>query len=187
MRSSESKGNVEAWSNKMRTYVPRQLSTGKGAMKVLPIKRILWPTDFSESSYAALKTAEELAQHFSAELVVLHVVPPIPAIPAGASLEGAFSPSYPLEMENQAREALRKVVERNISSKTKTEALVLHGNVGGEIVNVVKREHVDLIVMATHGSSGWQRFLLGSVAKKLMRMAPCPVLSIQFPPEEDEE
>jgi nucleotide-binding universal stress UspA family protein len=171
----------------MQTYVPRQLSTGKGAIRVLPIKRILWPTDFSEPSYAALKTAEELAQHFSAELVVLHVVPPIPTIPAGASLEGIFSPSYPLEMENQAREALRKVVERNISGKTKTEALVLHGNVGGEIVNVAKREHVDVIVIATHGSTGWQRFLFGSVAEKVIRMAPCPVLSIQFPPAEGEE
>jgi nucleotide-binding universal stress UspA family protein len=89
-------------------------------------------------------------------------------------------------MENQAREALRKVVDRNISGKTKTEALVLHGNVGGEIVNVVKSENVDVIVMATHGSSGWQRFLFGSVAEKVIRMAPCPVLSIQFPPEEGE-
>ncbi len=150
---------------------------------MLPIKRILWPTDFSEPSYAALKTAEELAQHFSAELVVLHVVPPIPVLPTKNSLEGIFSPSYPLEMESQAREALMKLVERNISGKTKTEALVLHGNVGAEIVNVAKRENVDVVVIATHGSTGWQRSIFGSVAEKVIRMAPCPVLSIQFPPE----
>ncbi len=154
---------------------------------MLPVKRILWPTDFSPPSYGALKAAEELAQHFSAELVVLHVVPPIPAIPTGGSLEGIFSPSYPLEMESQAREALRKVVERNISGKTKTEALVVHGNVGGEIVNVAEKENVDVIVMATHGTTGWQRFVFGSVAEKVIRMAPCPVLSIQVPPEQGEE
>jgi nucleotide-binding universal stress UspA family protein len=159
----------------------------KGGMQVLPVKRILWPTDFSPPSYGSLKAAEELAQNFSAELVVLHVIPPIPAIPTGGSLEGVFSPSYPLEMESQAREALRKVVERNISGETKTEVLVVHGNVGGEIVNVAEKENVDVIVIATHGSTGWQRFVFGSVAEKVLRMAPCPVLSIQVPPEQGEE
>jgi universal stress protein A len=164
------------------------LSIEKGAIQVLPLKKILCPTDFSEPSYGALEAAEELTQNFSAELMVLHVVPPIPIIPtAGGSLEGIFSTSYPLEMENQAREALRKVVEKNISRETKTEALVVHGNVGGEIVNVAEKETVDLIVMATHGSTGWQRFVFGSVADRVIRMAPCPVLSIQFPPEEGEE
>jgi nucleotide-binding universal stress UspA family protein len=158
-------------------------SIEKGEIKVLPIKKILWPTDFSKSSYGALKAAEELAQNFAAELVVLHVVPPIPVMPTGGSLEGVFSASYPLEMESQAREALGKVVEQNISGKTKTEALVVHGNVAGEIVNVAKRENVDIIVMATHGATGWQRFVFGSVAEKVIRMAHCPVLSIQFPPE----
>ena len=78
-------------------------------------------------------------------------------------------------------------MERNISGKTKTEALVVHGNVGGEIVNVAEQENVDVIVIATHGSTGWQRFVFGSVAEKVIRMAPCPVLSIQVPPEEVEE
>jgi nucleotide-binding universal stress UspA family protein len=156
-------------------------------MTVLSIKRILWPTDFSEPSYRALRAAEELAQNFSAELVVLHVVPPIPVMPTGGSLEGIFSASYPLEMESQAREALRKVVEQNISGETRAEALVVHGNVAGEIVNVANKENVDLIVMATHGTTGWQRFVFGSVAEKVIRMAHCPVLSIQFPPEEREE
>ena len=154
---------------------------------MLPIKRILCPTDFSEPFYTALKTAEELAQHFSAELMVLHVVAPIPIIPTKGSLEGIFSASYPLEMENQSRKALEKLVERNISGRTKTKALVLHGNVGEEIVNVAKRENVDVIVMATHGSSGWQGFIFGSVADKVIRMAPCPVLSIQYPPKDGEE
>ena len=56
-------------------------------MKVLPIRRILWPTDFSAPSYGAREAAEELAQNFSAELVVLHVIPPIPIIPTGATLK----------------------------------------------------------------------------------------------------
>jgi nucleotide-binding universal stress UspA family protein len=162
-------------------------SIEKGAIKVLPIKKILWPTYFSKSSYGALKTAEDLAPNFSAELVVLHVVPPIPVIPTGGNLEGVFSASYPLEMESQTREALGKVVEQNISGKTKTEALVVHGNVAGEIVNVAKRENVDVILMAAHGTIGWQRFVFGSVAERVIRMAQCPVLSIQFPPEETEE
>jgi nucleotide-binding universal stress UspA family protein len=114
-------------------------------------------------------------------------VPPVPFIPTGANADGSFSVSYPLELESQAREALSKVVERDISGKITTEALVVHGNVGGEIVNVAEKENVDVIVIATHGSTGWQRFVFGSVAEKVIRMAPCPVLSIQVPPGEGEE
>ena len=154
---------------------------------MLPIKKILWPTDFSKSSYGVLKTAEDLVQNFSAELVVLQVVPPISIIPTGGSLEGVFSASYPLEMQSQVGEELGKVVEQNISGKTQTEALVVHRNVAGEIVNVAKRENVDVIFMATHGITGRQRFVFGSVAEKVIRMTQCPVLSIQFPPEEAEE
>ena len=57
---------------------------------MLPVKRILWPTDFSPPSYGSLKAAEELAQNFSAELVVLHVIPPMPAVPTGAASKVFF-------------------------------------------------------------------------------------------------
>jgi nucleotide-binding universal stress UspA family protein len=59
--------------------------------------------------------------------------------------------------------------------------------IGGEIVNIAEKENVDVIVIATHGSTGWQRFVFGSVAEKVIRMAPCPVLSIQVPPEKVEQ
>ena len=157
---------------------------------MLPIKRILWPTDFSEASCEALKAANELALHFSAELILVHVVPPLHIMPTAEAPEHFHTSSYPLEMEASARDALRQVVEKNVSKEIKTNAMVIHGNLGNvadEIVNVADHEKTDIIIIATHGQTGWRRFMFGSVAEKVIRMAPCPVLSIQFPPEEGEE
>jgi nucleotide-binding universal stress UspA family protein len=65
--------------------------------------------------------------------------------------------------------------------------LVLHGNISDEIIKLAEHENVDVIIIATHGLTGWRKFLFGSVAEKVIRMAPCPVLSMQVPSEETEE
>jgi len=152
---------------------------------MLPIKKILCPTDFSEPSYEALKRADELAMHFSAELILVHVVPPIPIIPSTDVPEEVHTPSYPLDLESKARDTLQRVVESYVSHETKANAMVLHGNVADEIVKAAEHEDVDILVTATHGLTGWQRLLFGSVAEKVIRLAPCPVLSIQIAPEEE--
>ncbi len=157
---------------------------------MLSLRKILWPTDFSEPSQVALKTANELAKHFSAELMLVHVVPSLPVLPTTKAPVDSPASSYPLEMESAAREALHQKVKKNVSEEVKTNAMVIHGNsanVADEIVNIADHKETDIIVMATHGLTGWRRFIFGSVADKVIKTASCPVLSIQVQPEEAEE
>jgi nucleotide-binding universal stress UspA family protein len=160
----------------------------KGGLTMLPVKKILWTTDFSDPSYEALRAASELAHHFSAQLIVLHVIPPVPVLAStghpGKDVLDEKAPSYNMELEALAREKLNQILDESVSKEIKTGATVLHGNISDEIVKFAEHENVDVIVTATHGESGWRRFLFGSVAEKVIRMAPCPVLSIQVQPED---
>ena len=154
---------------------------------MLPLTKILWPTDFSKASYEALRTADELALHFSAELILVHAIPPVPLIPAYDTPAGVVGASYLKEIEGTAKESLDKVARERVSAEITSRQVVVLGNPADEIVTTADEVKADLIVIATHGLTGWRRFLFGSVAEKVIRMAPCPVLSIQVPPEEGGE
>ena len=154
---------------------------------MLPLRRILWPTDFSDASYEALSTAAELALHFSAELILVHAIPPVPLLPAYDAPAGAVGISYLKEIEATANETLDKVALERVPAEINSRKLVVLGNPADEIVTTAHKVNADLIVIATHGLTGWRRFLFGSVTEKVIRMAHCPVLSIQVPPEEGHE
>ena len=158
---------------------------------MLPIKKILCPTDFSEPALEALKVASELAQHFSALLLVVNIVPPIP-VPtrpiAGATLdEPGLSPafdvtSYLMELTNAAKEELQTLVNNHIPQGISVQLSLSSGQPDLEITKIAKEEKADLIVIATHGQRGWRRFLFGSVAEKVVRLAEGPVLVVHGPP-----
>ena len=154
---------------------------------MLPLTKILWPTDFSKASYEALRTADELALHFSAELILVHAIPPVPLIPAYDAPAGVVGASYLKEIEGTAKESLDKVARERVSAEITSRQVVVLGNPADEIVTTADEVKADLIIIATHGLTGWRRFIFGSVAEKVIRMAPCPVLSIQVPPEEGGE
>jgi nucleotide-binding universal stress UspA family protein len=157
----------------------------KGRIKMLPIKKILFPTDFSEPSYEALKAATEVASHFSAEMVVVHVIHPFPAIPAGPV--PAFNVAEVLqEMEAAANDSLRAIMEEKIPGTVASSSIVAHGGPADEIVRIASDQNADLIVIATHGLTGWRRFVFGSVAQRVVRLARCPVLTICSPEEAGE-
>lgn len=154
---------------------------------MLPIQRILAPTDFSEPSYRGVKAADELAGHFGAELLVIHVVsssqfvPPAgPPVPTGYQLSTLLE-----ELMDAARQSIRRTIEEKVSKDVSTRSFVLSGAPADEIVRVAAEEKVDAIVIATHGWTGWRRFIFGSIAEKVVRLAQCPVLTI--PGGEDEE
>lgn len=149
---------------------------------MLPLRKILCPTDFSEPSYKALKAANELALHFSAALVLVHVVPLVIDIPTSADF---YIPSDVKTAQARAKKALQEVVEKRISEKVRIRTNVVVGDPGDEIVTTAAGENADIIVIATHGLTGWRRLIFGSVAEKVVRLAPCPVLTIQSPPKED--
>lgn len=150
---------------------------------MIPIKKILCPTDFSEPSYVGFQSAHELAEHFSAELILIHVVPHIYFYPlhgAGISLD-----TYLEEVVNASRNSLEELAKNRVSPDLQVETIVLQGNPADQIVETAGSKKVDLIVTATHGWTGWRRFMFGSVAERVLRTAECPVMTVPAPQEEE--
>ena len=148
---------------------------------MLPFKKVLSPTDFSEASYAGLAVANELALHFSAELLVVHVVAavPLPIMDSGEGLGGFDVSSYQLELEASAKNSLQELLHQRVSKELRVRPLVAYGDAANEVVRIAEAEQVDLIVIATHGMTGWRHFIFGSVAEKVVRHATCPVMTIR--------
>lgn len=147
---------------------------------MLPFKKILCPTDFSEPSYEAIKAAGELAYHFGSELHIVHVIASVPIVPVPIGPEpSAFNVSlYEQELDASSKRALEEVVNQLESKELKTRLIALRGDPADEIVRTVDEENVDLIVIATRGRTGLDRLVFGSVAEKVVRLAKCPVLTI---------
>jgi len=144
---------------------------------MLPLHTILCPLDFSEPAYKALESAVEVASHFKAELVLVHVVLPAPSIPADPAYAFAGSEPY----EEAVREAAEKqmaAAAQNIPADLKARTAIGNGDAADEIVRLAKSEAADLIVIATHGLTGWRHLVFGSVAEKVIRRADRPVLVI---------
>jgi len=147
---------------------------------MLPIKKILCPTDFSDPSFEAMKIAGELAQHFSSELIVIHVVPPIPVVATAHMSPSAFNVhDYQLEMEKSSRKILEENMEKRTPERVSARSMVILGDPAGQIVTTAGDEQVDLIVIATRGQTGLKRLVFGSVAEKVVRLATPPVLTIR--------
>jgi nucleotide-binding universal stress UspA family protein len=145
---------------------------------MLPIKKILCPTDFSEPSYEAIKAASELASHFGAEMILLHVVPPAPVSPEVMVAPPATVPVSGQDMEALAKQSLEEMVGRVRSQGLRARYLVLRGEAADEIVRAAEREEVELAAIATRGRTGLDRLFFGSVAEKVVRLAKCPVLTV---------
>jgi nucleotide-binding universal stress UspA family protein len=153
---------------------------------MLPFKKIVWPTDFSEPSYEGLKIVRELASQFSGEILLVHVVSPMPTIHGGAAPTGFHIPSILEEYQESAQKSLDDIRREKLPAEIQARTFVVHGRPAQEIVNLAEHENADLIVIPTHGESGWHRFVFGSVAEKVVRYAECPVLTVQAPKAEEE-
>jgi nucleotide-binding universal stress UspA family protein len=145
---------------------------------MLPFKKILYPTDFSEASYEALKVANELALHFSAELYLVHVVSP--AVPPSPEFASSVLPLQ----EESAEKSLQEVAKQRVSKELAAHQIVVLGGAAEEIIRMSEENKADLIVIGTHGQTGWRHMVFGSVAEKVVRLAPCPVLTIRAPHRE---
>jgi nucleotide-binding universal stress UspA family protein len=140
-----------------------------------PIKTILHPTDFSDASKAAFELACALAKSFSATLLVLHVRPH-PVILPGEVI------APPMD-DDESRAALRKQLDALVPTDSKicVERYLLVGDEAVEILDVANEKGCNLIVMGTHGRTGLGRALMGSVAEKVSRKAPCAVVTVKAP------
>jgi len=128
---------------------------------MLPFKKILYPTDFSEASYEALRAANELALHFSTELYLVHVVSLAPIAEASVDYSGPADLSVLKEMETSAKNSLQDIVKQRVSKELHTHQIVVLGGAADEIIRISEEEKVDLIVIATHGQTGWRHLVFG--------------------------
>jgi nucleotide-binding universal stress UspA family protein len=146
---------------------------------VLEIRKILAPTDFSEHAEHAVKYACGLAQRLDATLHLLHVLAEI--VPSGPDplLTPVLPPEYYRESEAQSRHALSTLIGPGWDCPPAIEKAVRWDSPVEGIVGYARDAAVDLIVIATHGRTGLSHVLLGSVAERIVREAPCPVLTIR--------
>jgi len=150
---------------------------------IFPLKKILCPIDFSKPSLNALKAAVEIAEQNSSELTLLHVVQPAPPVPAPGVPASYMSEGYYEERTAAAEKSFAEIVSERIPEGLAVRTKVVRGQAADEIVQEAESEKADLIVTATHGWTGWRRFIFGSVAEKVLRLAPCPVLTVPKPAE----
>jgi len=145
-----------------------------------PITQILVATDFSPCSEAALAYARDLARAFSAKLHVLHTVETIVADVTGLEAYAAAIPEFQRQIEAAEREALEKTVTAD-DRQTLGAVAVLRttGLPARAITDYAAAAGIDLIVLGTHGRRGIAHALLGSIAEKVVRTAPCPVLTVR--------
>ncbi|HVW29782.1 MAG TPA: universal stress protein [Polyangiaceae bacterium] len=141
-------------------------------------KRILAPIDFSDPSRDALDVAVDLATHYRAELLLVHVVPVIPSLGAGGALlhESEEQRKAHTDAEQRLAQLATLGTEKGISTRTEVGSA---NEVGMEIVRIAQHHQTDLIVIATHGMIGWRNVPFGSVADRVVKHAHCAVLVLR--------
>jgi nucleotide-binding universal stress UspA family protein len=141
--------------------------------------QILVATDFSEPSRKALAVAADLARHYGSKITIAHVYP----VPGYVLPEGfiAAGPDVLVEVENRTRKTLEEwqadAVKMGVADVSITTAI---GNAAPEIVRIAKAGGFGLIVVGTHGRTGFTGFVLGSVASKVVTTSDCPVVTVPF-------
>lgn len=163
----------------MNTSLLEQVrNSGREAIHSRPqvrVRRIVTTTDLSSESRAGTDYAMLLAKKFGASVVLLHVIEPLPNF---GGMEAVALLPTPSEMSKQARTRLKKMAERERSDGLRVSAAVRTGKAFHGIIAAAAECRADLIVMATHGYTGFDHALLGSTAERVVRHAPCSVLIV---------
>ena len=143
------------------------------------IRRVMHPTDFSRASTPAFKRAVEMAKGNHAELLLVHVM--VPAVPLMG--DGYVSPKVYEDLEAAAHAAaqkqLRKLVEKAKEAGARVRGLLLEGVAHERIAQAARSRKADLVVIGTHGRTGFAKLFLGSVASRVLAVSPCPVLTVR--------
>ena len=146
------------------------------AFPSIPTK-ILLPIDFSPSSRAALEMAADLAKHFHAELHLVNVIPMFPTTTLPDMIpEGEFIQENRKFAELHLAKCHAALAARGVKS---TSSVEVGNDIAGNIMEVVEREHIDMVVISTHGISGWHPLVFGSIAEKVVKLVRCPLLLLR--------
>ncbi|MGC2352605.1 MAG: universal stress protein [Candidatus Udaeobacter sp.] len=152
-------------------------TTSPAEHAAITVKKILVPTDFSPASRKAFSYALRFAEDMGSEITLLHVLEPeTPLTLAGRPAASAFSEEEVADTEESLRALADSAEATGVAG---TRSIVRTGVATHEIVEAAKELDVDLIVIATHGFTGWKHFAIGSTAERVARVAPCPVLVIR--------
>ena len=139
------------------------------------LSRLLVPVDFSKCSLKALKYAVAFAKHFNASISLIHVV----AVNYGGEFGAVDMVAIEKEMADSASKQLKKLLESEVPKNLRADATVRIGQPAYTITESARDRNTDLIIIATHGYRGIKHFLLGSTAENVVRLAPCPVLTVR--------
>ena len=149
----------------------------KETTKLLRFQKILAPSDFSPASQNGLKHAVRFAEEFGAELTLLYVSEPAPAA-TFAAIPGAVTLT-PIDFASAEKQLRAFATGVGSESVADVRWKIRTGVPSHEIVEAAKESDADLIVIATHGYTGWKHFCIGSTAERVVRAAPCPVLVVR--------
>jgi nucleotide-binding universal stress UspA family protein len=146
----------------------------------MEVKKILFPTDFSEGSSHALQYAVDMVKHYGAKLDIVHVIYDI------VKTSGWYVPHISMDemykdIEKGAKKELERFGDEEIRGLKGVERTILTGVPHDEILKFAKENKIDLIIMGSHGKKGIDRILFGSTAAQVVRFAPCPVLTVRLP------
>jgi nucleotide-binding universal stress UspA family protein len=148
------------------------------AFSTIPTK-ILVPIDFSPSSHAAVESAADLAQHFGAALHLVHVIPMFPATTLPDFIpEAKFTEVATKEAERHFAAVTADLTGKGIKV---TSSVEVGDDVSSAILESVESEKADMVVISTHGLTGWHPLVFGSIAEKVMKLVACPVLLLRTP------
>lgn len=143
--------------------------------KFLPIKKILVPTDFTVYSDHAIEYAIMVARNFEAKIMLVHVIEPM----AYSVTDTIQIIDHYTALKTVAGPILKNLQNKLLKKGLEVDTLLLDGTPYLEIVKRSRQAGIDLIIMGTHGRTGIKHVLMGSVAERVVRMAPCPVLTVR--------
>jgi nucleotide-binding universal stress UspA family protein len=139
--------------------------------------KILLPIDFSPSSQTALEMAADLALHFQAKLHLVNVIPMFPTTTLPDLIpEGEFIQERQAFAVSNLTKCIKSLEAMGIKA---TSSVEIGNDVAGNLMEVVEREHIDMVVISTHGISGWHPLVFGSVAEKVVKLVQCPLLLLR--------
>jgi nucleotide-binding universal stress UspA family protein len=141
------------------------------------IKKILVPTDLSELSLSAIEYARSLADVYGAKLYFLHAVEVVPVV-SFPTVDFTLETALNDEVE-KARELMEHLLSDSLKNVADISVNIRRGVAFDEIMRFIEQEDIDLVVMATHGRTGLPHIIMGSVAEKVVRHSPVPVLTVK--------
>lgn len=148
--------------------------------KKFHIRKILIPFDFSETAELAIEHAVFMAKLHKADIILLHIIESYSFASAITSAFGKSQSEFEDKMESTAKDKLQQLTEKlHHDSGMKVTHITEKGKIYKKIVSIAEENQVDIIIMGTHGVSGFQDFLVGSNTYRVVISAPCPVISVQ--------